>query len=148
MPDTVPQPAPRTGLYCFAAAIVVVGTIRFLLTVNSAPDSIARWASMTGVIAAGILVYGQRTRTHRERWRVAFAFIIPYMFVETVGLGYTWWTRTETIFHAPEYSFGTSPGVHLAGHIIGGLTWEPAMAWAALWAVGTASRLIFPSDPL
>ena len=70
------------------------------------------------------------------------------MLVEVIGLGYTWWSGAETIFHAREYSLGTPIGLHFTGHVVGGLTWEPAMTWAALWAVGSLSRRLFPPDPL
>jgi hypothetical protein len=152
MPDTLPQSATRvflrSPLPLFVAAILVVGTVRFFMTVNGVADSLTRWSSMTAVVGAAILLLGPRLTTHRERWIVAFALIVPYMFVETCALGFTWFTGTTTIFHSPAYSLGTPLPVHFFGHIVGGVTWEPAVVWLALWTVGSLYRRLIRPAPV
>lgn len=148
MPVTVPHTAPRDYLGTFVAAILLVGAVRFVLTVNGADDSVARWSSMTAVIGVAIVYYGLRTSTHRDRWVVAFALVVPYMIVETSALGFSWFTGTPTIFHSPPYSLGTDLRVHFFGHIAGGISWEPAMVWLALWGVGGLKRRLIRSTSL
>jgi hypothetical protein len=60
----------------------------------------------------------------RQVWWFVAAIVLA-MLVEVMGLGYTWASGRETIFHAPEYTLGSSINVHFWGHVIGGLTWEP-----------------------
>ncbi|PYR96097.1 MAG: hypothetical protein DMG16_28810 [Acidobacteria bacterium] len=65
------------------------------------------------------------------------------MTVEVIALGYTWATGHQTIFHAAEYSMGTSIGVHTLGHLIGGFTWEPLIGFVAMelvWGIYAGGR--------
>jgi hypothetical protein len=113
------------------------------LTLSGAPDSTARYASMTAVLVAAAIYFGRSghfgrgASTRRERWILAYGLIAPYALVETAGLGYTWWSGVETIFHAAPYTLGTPIGIHFFGHIIGGLTWEPALVYFLIGLVGT-----------
>ena len=132
MNDTVPHTQPRAEaddayryLGAFAGGILAVGTIRFVLTVSGVNDSVTRWASMTAVIAAGLVYFAWRSETWKQRLRTAYVLIAPYMLVETAALGYTWASGNRTIFHAEPYTLGTSIPTHFWGHIVGGLTWEP-----------------------
>jgi hypothetical protein len=129
------------------ACIFVMGVVRFILTVSGTPNSTVRYFSMSAVIVAGAVYFGVATKTHRERLHAAFFLIIPYMIVEVSALGYTWVTGHQTIFHAPEYSLGTSIAVHTLGHLVGGLTWEPIAPFLIMelvWAIYTVlGRLFF-----
>jgi hypothetical protein len=82
---------------------------------------------MTGVILIGCVYFAWRTRDWRQRLVTSYALVAPYMLVEAVGIGHSWTTGTETIFHREPYTLGTSIGVPFWGHVVGGLTWEP---WA------------------
>lgn len=121
--------------------ILGVGSARFILTVVGVEDQLTRYASMTGVILAGVVWFGSIPTDWRQRMRIAYALIIPYMLVETLGLGYTWIYEVETIFHAPEYNMGTTLGLHLVGHILGGLTWEPLGVFAMMTVLAWIFRL-------
>src|SRR2546430_17704152 len=82
---------------------------------------------MTAIMIIGSLYFAIATATHKERLKAAYLLIMPYMTVEVIALGYTWATGHQTIFHAAEYSMGTSIGVHTLGHLFGGFTWEPLL---------------------
>jgi hypothetical protein len=109
----------------FIAAILGMGILRFILTVAGVPSSTVKYFSMTAIIAVGAVVFAIATKTHRDRLFASYFLIIPYMIIEVVALGYTWLTGQQTIFHAPEYSMGFGIVAHMAGHLVGGLTWEP-----------------------
>jgi len=109
----------------FISAIVVVGAVRFALSVSGVPDQIVKFVSMTVIILAGTFYFSIVSSSHKERLKDAYLLILPYMLVEVFALGFTWATGRRTIFHTAEYSFGTSLPVHTLGHLIGGLTWEP-----------------------
>ena len=114
------------------AAIFIMGLIRFVLTVAEVPDNIVRYFSMSAIIAAGTLYFGIRTRSRRDRLKIAYLLILPYMIIEVAALSYTWISGQQTIFHASEYSLGTSLPVHTVGHLVGGLTWEPMFLFVAM----------------
>jgi len=115
----------KTSMKGFMAAIVVMGVIRFALTMAGLPNTVVKFASMTVLIMAGLLYFALVSATHKERLKAAYLLILPYMIVEVAALGYTWISGHPTIFHAQEYSFGTGIATHTIGHLVGGLTWEP-----------------------
>jgi len=136
---------PTALLPLFVTMIVGVGAARFVLTVVGVSDPLTRYASMTAVILAGVVWFGSMTLGWRERMRVAYSLILPYALVEIAGRGYTFYSGRYTIFHAPEYSMGTSLRQHLLGHAIGGLTWEPLGVFAVMSVLAWIFRLTRPS---
>jgi hypothetical protein len=123
----------------FAAAIVLMGVIRFALTSAGLPDSTVKYFSMTAIIIAGIFYFALTTDTHKDRLKASYVLLIPYMVVEVSVLGYAWASGHPTIFHAKEYNLGTSLPAHTIGHFVGGLTWEPISAFLVMefiWLVG------------
>jgi hypothetical protein len=130
----------------FIAAIVVMGVIRFVLTIAGLPNDVVKFFSMSAIITAGFVYFAVTTATHKARLKAAYFLFIPYMAVEVLALGYTWATGRQTIFHAKEYSFGTSIGVHTLGHFVGGLTWEPLFGFLMMeiiWVIYDRGRRIF-----
>jgi hypothetical protein len=129
----------KLSIKMFMAAIAAIGILRFVLTVAGAPHTTARYATMTVVIMLGALYFSINSSTHIERLKLAYLLIFPYMIVEVAALLYTRFTGTPTIFHAPEYSLGTTINQHTFDHLVGGLTWEPALVFLfmeAVWGVG------------
>jgi len=124
----------------FIAAIFAMGVIRFILTVSGLPDGMVKYFSMTVIWFAGALYFALTTDTHKERLRAAYLLTLPYMVIEVAALGYTWASGHQTIFHANEYSLGTTIGVHTLGHLVGGLTWEPLFVFLVMEIVWGISR--------
>ena len=116
----------------FVGAIMLVGGIRFTLTLIGLPNAVTKFASMSAVILVACFYFGWKTRSAKERLIISYLVILPYMLVELIGLGYTWASGRETIFHAPEYALGSSINLHFWGHLVGGLTWEPAFIFLAM----------------
>jgi len=132
----------RASMRGFILAILMMGVIRFVLTVSGTPDSTVKFFSMTAVVTAGLVYFSATTRTHKERFFAAYLLVFPYMIVEVAALSYTWISGQRTIFQADEYNFGYSIGPHTLGHFIGGLTWEPLgvfllmeILWSLLWLI-------------
>jgi hypothetical protein len=109
----------------FIAAILLMGVVRFVLDWHGLPKEVVKYFSMTAIILVGTIYFAIVSKTRKERLEAAYLLILPYMIIEVLALGYTWWTGRQTIFHAQEYSFGVSVGLHTIGHFVGGLTWEP-----------------------
>lgn len=133
----------KSSIKWFMAFILLTGIARFALTVFGLPNTAIRFASMSVVIAIGAVYFAINSSTHMDRLKDAYLLILPYMSVEVAALLYTWWSGRPTIFHAAEYSFGTSIGQHTLGHLAGGLTWEPLILFLFMeivWAVATFAR--------
>lgn len=125
----------------FMTAILLVGVVRFGLTVSGTPDGITKYSSMTVVILAGCLYFGAASRSWKQLLAVSYLLILPYMAVELAGIGYTWATGRTTIFHVPQYAFGLDVDLHFWGHLVGGLTWEPLTLFVVMLVVHGVSRL-------
>jgi uncharacterized membrane protein len=119
----------------FIAAIALMGVVRFVLDRGGLPIEIVKYFSMSVIIFAGFIYFAITTDTHKERLKASFLLIMPYMIVEVLALGYTWASGNATIFHAKEYSFGSSIAAHTVGHFVGGLTWEPLFGFLLMEAV-------------
>jgi hypothetical protein len=73
----------------FAAAIVMVGAIRFALSLSGVPDKIATYSSMTLVITVGWIYFAIVCPKWKDRLIAAYVLFVPYTLVEIVTLGYT-----------------------------------------------------------
>ena len=127
----------------FIVAIAVMGVVRFILDASGLPKDVVKYFSMTAIMIIASLYFAIATATHKERLKASYLLIMPYMTVEVIALGYTWATGHQTIFHAAEYSMGTSIGVHTLGHLIGGFTWEPLIGFVAMelvWGIYAGGR--------
>jgi len=139
----------KTSMKLSIAAIAVMGVIRFVLTISGVPDSTVKYFSMTVIMMIATLYFAVVSRTHKERLKAAYLLILPYMTVEVLALGYTWASGRQTIFHAQEYSFGTSITVHTIGHLAGGLTWEPLFGFVVMeivWFIYAGGRRLLHAD--
>ena len=114
-------------------AIIATGTLRLVLSLQGFPDSRVKLASMTVVIsmaAAHFAVFCARNGwSCRDLFVLSYFLTLPYLVVEVAGLSLVALNGQPNIFHSPEYSLGTPLWLHLVGHIVGGVTWEPWMIW-------------------
>ncbi len=127
----------------FIVAIAAMGIVRFILDVNGVPKDVVKYFSMTALLIIGSVYFAIVTESHKERLKDSFFLVMPYMVIEVIALSYTWATGYQTIFHAAEYSMGTSIPVHTLGHLIGGFTWEPLIVFAQMelvWGIYTGGR--------
>jgi hypothetical protein len=126
----------------FIAAVFVMGLLRFALTVAGLSDAFVKFFSMSVILLAGTIYFALRTNTHKERLKAAYLLFFPYMVIEVAALAYTWVTGHQTIFHAADYSLGTSIAVHTIGHLVGGLTWEPLSSFVIMEVVWLIARWV------
>jgi hypothetical protein len=132
----------RADVRGFMAAVFVMGILRFALTVAGFSDSFVKFFSMSVILLAGTVYFALRTETHKERLKAAYLLFFPYMVIEVAALAYTWATGHQTIFHAADYSLGTSIAVHTIGHLAGGLTWEPLSSFVIMEVIWLIARWV------
>jgi hypothetical protein len=125
----------RGAVVAFAAAIVVVGAIRFALSLSGVPDQIATYFSMTLVITVGWIYFAIVCSKWKDRLIAAYVLFLPYTAVEIVTLGYTYFTGNPTIFQRHDHEFSLTAGQHLAAMVVTGLTWGPLMIFALMSGV-------------
>ena len=133
----------RRDVRGFIAAIVLMGVLRFVLSLADLPDSAVKYASMTVVILVGAVYFAIVSQTHLERLKEAYLLLLPYMIVEVAALSYTWITGDQTIFQADAYNFGFDIKKHTLGHLVGGFTWEPLSTFVFMeivWLVRAGIR--------
>jgi hypothetical protein len=135
------------ALKAFIIAIAAMGVLRFILTVSGFPNNVVKYFSMSAIMTVGLIYFAVATSSHKERLKASYLLVMPYMTVEVLALGYTWASGRQTIFHASEYSLGTSIRMHTIGHFIGGLTWEPVLLMFVpmeiFWLLYSAARSVF-----
>src|SRR5262245_45373881 len=119
----------------FIVAIAAMGFARFVLDRGGVSWDVVKFFSMSAIMLAGTLYFAVTTRTHKDRLKTSYLMVLPYMVIEVLALGYTWSSGRQTIFHAQEYSFGSSVAQHTIGHFIGGLTWEPLSVFLVMEVV-------------
>lgn len=131
---------PKGAVVGFMGAILLVGLVRFGLTVSGVPDEITRYGSMTVVILVGCVYFGAAGLSWKDLAAISYLLILPYIAVELGGIGYTWATGKTTIFHVPQYSFEMPVNVHFWVHLVAGLTWQPLALFVAMLLVRAVSR--------
>ena len=99
----------------FAAAILVAGALRFVLTLSGVPDEITRYSSMTAVIALGMIYFAIVCPKWKDRLLAAYVLFVPYTLVVIVTLGYTFVTGNHTIFQRHDHAFGLTVELFSSG---------------------------------
>ncbi len=130
----------------FIVAIAAMGVVRFILDASGVSKDIVKFFSMTVIMMTGSLFFAIASATHKERLKSAYLLVMPYMTIEVLALGYTWASGHQTIFHAQEYSMGSSIAVHTIGHFVGGLTWEPLFGFVLMeivWGLYAGGRYVW-----
>src|SRR6266404_4462680 len=96
----------------FIAAIAAMGIVRFALDRAGLPIDVVKYFSMSVIMLVGVVYFAVTTATHKDRLKASYLLVMPYMIIEVLALGYTWMTGYQTIFHAKEYSLGTTIRAH------------------------------------
>jgi hypothetical protein len=129
----------------FLGLILVVGIIRLVLSLAGAPNSTARWLSMTAVGWIGTLYYAVRVYTsgfgsyrHLLPIYVLQALATQLIVVPSIVLAIL--TGRNNIYSSPEFAFGGDgkTWVHVAAHLFLGTTIAP-LIW---WLVGSVIMFI------
>ena len=119
----------------FLVLIPIVGIIRLVLSLTGAPNSTARWFSVTTLVWIAVLFYAVRVHTKRfggyKHLLVICALLnLSAQVIIIGGIVLAIVTGTGNIFSAPEYAFGSD-----------GRTWLDV---AAHLFIGTTAGSLFP----
>jgi len=120
----------------FLALILVVGIARLALSLGGAPNSTAKWFSITAVMWIGALYYSIRVHTSGFG---SYKHLLPICVLQSLaaqaiivsGIVIAIFTGNDNIFSAPEYSFGGDgkTWLHVGAHLVIGTTIGSLMSW-------------------
>src|SRR6267143_2490415 len=138
----------------FLVLIAAAGIIRLALTLSGAPNSTAKWFSMTALMWLAVVYYSIRVHTtgfgtYRHLLPV---LVLPNLVAQAIaimGITIAILTGNANIFSAPEYAFGGDgkTWLHVAAHVFIGTTLGSLVPWAVGCAIlGATRRLAQPSD--
>ncbi len=121
----------------FIILIAAVGITRLALTLTGAPNSTARWFSMTVVMWLGLICYSIRVQTsgfgtYRHLLPVLAIPNIVAQAIAITGIMTAIFTGTGNVFSAPEFAFGGDgkTWIHVAAHLFFGTTAGSLIPWA------------------
>jgi len=122
----------------FLVLILAVGIARLALSLGGAPDTAARWISITVVMWIGIFYFAIRVHTtgfgsYRQLLPVYFLQSLAAQLVIVPAIILAILTGQDNIFSIPEYSFGSDgkTWAHVAAHLFIGTTVGSLVAWLA-----------------
>jgi hypothetical protein len=133
------------------ALIVVAFLVRLGLSLAGAPNTVARWVSVTVVLLAGLVYYGVAVHT---RGFGSYKQLLPLaLFQSLLGEGLVALavalailTRTDNIFTAPEYSGGGDGKnwVHVLAHLVIAAVILPLVGWGLSSLVMLVTKKVAP----
>lgn len=116
--------------------ILVVGLARLVLSLSGAPNSTAKWLSITAVTWVGVLYYAVRIHTtgfgsYKHLLPVCFFMSLVSEVIIVPAIMLAKFTGHDNIYSAPEYSFGSDGKTwgHVAAHLGLGTTIGPLVGW-------------------
>jgi hypothetical protein len=121
----------------FLGLILVVGIARLALSLAGAPNSTAKWISITAVIWVGVLYYSIRVHTsgfgsYKQLFPICFLLSLTAQVIIVPAIILAIFSGHDNIYSIPENFFGNDgkTWLHVAGHLfIGGTTLGPLMGW-------------------
>jgi hypothetical protein len=138
----------------FLGLILVVGIARLALSLGGAPNSIAKWVSITAVIWIGVLYYSIRVYTsgfgsYKQLLPICYLQSLTAQLVIVPSIILAIFTGQDNIFSIPENFFGNDgkTWLHVAGHLfIGGATLGPLFSWLVGSAIMFATKRFTSRD--
>lgn len=132
----------------FLVLILVVGIARLALSLGGAPNSIAKWLSITVVIWIGVLYYAIRVHTsgfgsYKQLLPICVLLSLTAQVIIVPAIVLAIFTGNDNIYSIPENFFGNDgkTWLHVAGHLfIGGTTLGPLIGWLIGCVIMFATR--------
>lgn len=116
--------------------ILVVGMSRLALSLGGAPNSTAKWLSITAVMWIGVLYYAVRVHTsgfgsYKQLLPIFVLAGITSQAIAVLAILIAIFTGADNIYTAPEYSPGADgkTWLHAGAHLVLGTTVGPLVLW-------------------
>ena len=137
----------------FLILILVVGILRLALSLGGAPNSFARWLSITVVMWIGAIYFSIRVHTsgfgtykHLLPLLVLQSVTAQLVIVPSIILAIV--TGHDNIYSVPEFAFGGDgkTWVHVGAHLFIGTTVGPLISWLVGCVIMFATKKLTARD--
>ena len=119
------------------AVIVLVFVARFAVSLAGAPNSVARWISVTVVLLAGVVYYGVTVYTsgfgsYKQLYPLVLFQSLLGEGLVALAVALAILTGADNIYTAPEYSGGGDGKnwLHVVAHLVVAAVILPLVSWA------------------
>lgn len=133
------------------AVIVLAFLARLTLSLAGAPNSVAKWISVTVVLLVGVLYYGVAVHTsgfgsYKQLYPLALFQSLLGEGLVALAVALAILTGTDNIYTAPEYSGGGDGKnwLHVVAHVVIGAVVLPLVSWAVGSLVMLVTRKVAP----
>ena len=133
------------------AVIVLAFLVRFGLSAAGAPNSVARWVSVTVVLLAGVVYYGVAVHT---RGFGSYKQLYPLVLFQSLlgeglvalAVALAIFTGADNIYTAPEYSGGGDGKnwLHVGAHVFIAVVVLPLVSWGVSSLVMLVTKKVAP----
>ena len=133
------------------AVIVLAFLVRFGLSAAGAPNSVARWVSVTVVLLAGVVYYGVAVHTRRFG---SYKQLYPLVLFQSLlgeglvalAVALAIFTGADNIYTAPEYSGGGDGKnwLHVGAHVFIAVVVLPLVSWGVSSLVMLVTKKVAP----
>jgi len=133
------------------AVIVLVFLVRFAVSLAGAPNSVARWISVTVVLLAGVVYYGVAVHTsgfgsYKQLYPLVLFQSLLGEGLVALAIALAILTGTDNIYTAPEYSGGGDGKnwLHVVAHLFIGAVVMPLLSWGISSLVMLVTKKVAP----
>ena len=120
----------------FLVLVPIAGIVRLAVSLGGAPNSTAKWISVTALVGIGVLYYSVRVHTsgfggYKQLLVISVLLNLAAQIVIIFGIVLAIVTGTPNIYSAPEYAFGSDGATwfHAAAHLFIGTTAGSVFPW-------------------
>ncbi len=136
----------------FLVLLLVVGVLRFALSLGGVSDESVKWISLTGLLVIGCIYYAIRVHTkgfgsYRQLLPLYGIQILLAQIVVAVGIGVAILTAQDNIFTVPEFSGGADGKTwsHAGAHLVPVTLILSLLAWLLGSVVMFITKKVVPA---
>jgi hypothetical protein len=133
------------------AVIVLAFVVRFGISLAGAPNSVAKWISVTVVLLAGIVYYGIAVHTsgfggYKQLYPLVLFQSLLGEGLVALAVALAIFTGADNIYTAPEYSGGGDGKnwLHVVAHLVVAVVFLPLISWGLSSLVLLVTRKVAP----
>ncbi len=133
------------------AVIVLAFLVRFAISLAGAPNSVARWVSVTVVLLVGVVYYGVAVHTsgfgsYKQLYPLVLFQSLLGEGLVALAVALAILTGSDNIYTAPEYSGGGDGKnwLHVVAHVVIAVVVLPLVSWGVSSLIMLVTKKVAP----
>ena len=133
------------------AVIVLAFLVRFAISLAGAPNSVARWVSVTVVLLVGVVYYGVAVHTsgfgsYKQLYPLVLFQSVLGEGLVALAVALAILTGSDNIYTAPEYSGGGDGKnwLHVVAHVVIAVVVLPLVSWGVSSLIMLVTKKVAP----